>query len=75
MRKIHGLEVEADAILDRAFTNSPGNYEPYHGSAEKAQGERGVSSVENIQSLKVWMATLRKCSLSQPDCNVAFEIL
>lgn len=26
-------------------------------SAEKAQGESGVSSVENIQSLKVWMAT------------------
>lgn len=60
MGKIQGLKVEADAILDGAFTNSPESYVVYHGRAEKTQGESRVSSVENIQSLKVCMATLGK---------------
>lgn len=65
--RIQGLKVEADAILDGAFTNSPESYAVCHGRAEKTQGESGVSSVENIQSLKVWMATLGK-SDRQPCC-------
>lgn len=64
MGKIQGFEVEADAILDGAFTNSPECYVVYHGRAEKTQGERRVSSVENIQSLKVWIDTLGKHSNS-----------
>lgn len=39
------------ASLERAMEYTMGV------SAEKAQGESGVSSVESIQSLKVWMAT------------------
>lgn len=52
--KIRGLKVEEDATLDEAFTNSPESCAAYHGRAEKkTQGESGVSSAENIRSLKV----------------------
>lgn len=67
MGKIQGLEVEADAILDGAFTNSPETYVVYHGKEGKTQGERRVSSIENIQSLKMWMDTLGMHSNSQTD--------
>lgn len=75
MGKIQGLKVEADALLDEAFTNSPENYGVCHGRAEKTQGESGVSSVENTQSLKVWMATLGKRSSSQTDSHAALGSL
>ena len=65
--KMQGLEVEADAILDGAFTNSPESYVIYHRRVEKTQGERGVSSVENIQSQNVWMDALGKHTNSQTD--------
>lgn len=81
MGKICGLEVEADAILDGAFTNSPERYAAYHGRVKKTQGESGVSSAENMQSLKVWLATLGKRSNSQtgslaaPGSSVALSHL
>lgn len=65
MGKIQGLKVEADATVDGAFANSPESYVVRRGRAEKTQGESGVSSVENIQSLKVWMATHGKRPNSQ----------